>query len=245
MRRLALLVVIILATGACIRGDEDPSVSLQSPDDGDTIAGAVILEMAAEGITIEGAGEARDDAGHFHVITDDGCVATGEPVPKDADHLHFGKGQTSGTLYLAPGEHEVCLQAADGLHMAMSATDTVTITSGIGSQDEWCKVVSEVDVLFEETDNGDAPFPDRQVAYENIHRLAAQLDAGMDEVDASAQADVSAALDAVLELTAAYTAATDETTAFDAVMAILEGAEEQMTAAAVWIDDTCGISINS
>ena len=245
MRRLALLVAVILAMGACIRGDEDPSVSLKSPADGATVAGGVTLEMVADGITIEEAGEARDDAGHFHVIADDGCVATGDPVPKDADHVHFGKGQTSGTLYLAPGEHEVCLQAADGLHMAMAATDTVTITAGIASQDEWCQVAGEVDVLFEETDNGDAPFADRQLAYENIHRLGEQLDAGIDQVDASARPDVGAAIGAVLELTAAYTAATEETATVDAVMAVLEKAEDEMAAAAVWIDDTCGISINS
>lgn len=245
MRRLALLVAIVLAASGCFRGDDDPSVSLKSPADGATVAGAVTLEMTADGITIEEAGEARDDAGHFHVIADDGCVATGDPVPKDADHVHFGKGQTSGKLYLAPGEHDVCLQVADGLHMAMAATDTVTITSGVRSQDEWCQVAGEIDVLFEETDNGDAPFADRQLAYANIRRLAEQLDASMDEVDASARADVAGAIGAVLELTAAYTSATDENSAFEAVMAIMEAAEDEMAGAARWIDDTCGISINS
>jgi hypothetical protein len=244
MRPLALLVVALVAASACTRDDQGPTVTLTVPG-GDTVAGGLALEMAADGITIEEAGEARDGAGHFHVIADAGCVDAGDPVPRDADHVHFGKGQAAGTLYLAPGEHEICLQVADGLHVAMAATDRVSVTSRVGSQDDWCKVAGEVDVLFEETDNGDAPFADRQIAYENIHRLAQQLDDGLDEVDSSARASVGRAIGAVLDLTAAYTAADDEEAAFAAVMAVLEAAEDEMTAAAVWIDDTCGISINS
>ena len=160
---------------ACTRDDEGPTVTLTVPA-GDTVAGGVALEMAADGITIEEAGEARD-AGH--------------------------------------------------------------------SQDDWCKVAGEVNVLFEETDNGDAPFADRQIAYENIHRLAQQLDDGLDEVDSSARASVGRAIGAVLDLTGAYTATDDEEAAFAAVMTVLEAAETEMTAAAVWIDDTCGISIDS
>ena len=85
---------------------------------------------------LEEAGEVNEGAGHFHVIADAGCVDVGDAITKDADHLHFGKGQTSGTIYLEPGSHELCLQVGDGVHEALDVTGTVTIEVGIGSQDE-------------------------------------------------------------------------------------------------------------
>jgi hypothetical protein len=31
---------------------------------------------------------------------------------RDADHVHFGGGQSEGTIYLEPGVHELCLGPA-------------------------------------------------------------------------------------------------------------------------------------
>jgi hypothetical protein len=246
MRRLALLVCAALAMTSCGSGDnDDPSVSLRAPADGARVAGAVSLEMAADGLTIEEAGEARDGAGHFHVIIDDGCVKTGEAVPKDADHVHFGKGQSSGSVYLAPGEHQLCLQAADGTHMALAATDTISVTAGIETRDEWCDVVKQVDVLFEETDTGGAPFETSQVGYENIRRLADQLIDAIDTVDASEQSNVSEALKVVQRITTMFIDGTDETAVFEQVRQFMEGGgEEAVSAASAWIQDTCGVDID-
>lgn len=244
MRRIAVLALIGLALTAC--GRDGASVSLRSPADGATVAGGVTVDMTADGITIEEAGEANDGAGHFHVIVDDGCVSKGEAVPKDADHVHFGKGQASGTVYLSPGDHELCLQAADGLHMAMNATDTIKLTAGVTSRDEWCKVAGEVDVLFEETDSGGAEFAVRQVSYENIGRLVEQMQAALDQVDAAARADVEAALKVVKAITSVYVDASNDDEAATAFEQVLTNAnQETMDGAAPWISDTCGIDINS
>ena len=123
-------------------------MSFSKPADGAHIAGGVLVEMAADGITIEPAGEVHEGAGHFHVIADDGCVDPGAAVPKDADHIHFGKAQTSGTIYLGPGEHELCLQTGDGAHVALEPTDRITVDVGVRDRDEWCAVTKEVDDLF-------------------------------------------------------------------------------------------------
>lgn len=67
-------------------------------------------------------------SGHFHVMVDTPCVATGEVIPKGAQHVHFGDGGTEKQLDLAPGEHTLCLQLGDGAHVALPLTHTVAVT---------------------------------------------------------------------------------------------------------------------
>lgn len=230
--------------GAAGSDDGGASVSLTAPEDGSTVAGGVELEMSADGITIEEAGEVRENAGHFHVIVDDGCVAAGETVAKDADHVHFGKGQTTGTVYLGPGAHELCLQVADGAHTALDVTDTITVEAGISSPEEWCDVVGETDVLFEEVDTNGEDFPLRQVGYENLRRLFAQLDEAIDQVDAETRDAVVAALDVGTAITTAFIDASDEEEAAAQVQGIIQSAGPTFEAASPWIVDTCGVDIN-
>lgn len=67
---------------------------------------------------IEEAGEVRGGAGRVHVVVSDGCVDAGTAVPSDADHVHFGKSQREGKVHIGPGEHDLCLQVADGIGMS-------------------------------------------------------------------------------------------------------------------------------
>jgi hypothetical protein len=229
---VALLVPLITLTAACgdttddakDATDDGPSVSFEKPADGDHIAGGVLVEMAAEGITIEPAGEVHPGSGHFHVIADDGCVDPGSAVPKDADHIHFGKGQTSGTIYLGPGEHELCLQPGDGSHVALEPTDRITVDVGVRSRDEWCAVVKEVDDLFATADTAGAEYAVRQGQYGGIRRLIAQLTDAGDQVDPSARMDVDAALKQASTIAGTFADATDEAAATAALEAVY-GAE--------------------
>ena len=227
-------------------GDDAVSVSFTEPADGDHIAGAVRLVMSATGLTIEPAGDVHEGAGHFHVIADDGCVEPGAAVARDADHVHFGKGQTEGTIYLGPGEHELCLQPGDGEHVALDATDTVSITVGVESREDWCGVVGETDELFTTTDNSSDEFAVKQAAYEGITRLIAQLTAAIDEVDADARDAVGAALAEASEIAQTFVDAADAAAAQTALETRFgtQGAQPDPTAAE-WIRDTCGVDIDS
>ncbi len=244
-RGVALGAALALSVAACGDDAKNATVSFSGPADGAAVAGGVALAMTADGITIEEAGEVHDGAGHFHVIADDGCVAPGEALARDADHVHFGKGQTEGKIYLEPGTHELCLQAGDGAHVALDATDTVTVEVGIGDRDQWCAVVGEVDVLFAATDTGGDEFPVRQVGYENIRRLIAQLADATDHVDAEARVDVADVLDNGSMIASAFVDAEDEDAAVAAMEAAFgpEGIQSD-TAGATWILDNCGIDID-
>lgn len=241
-RSFASLAIGLFLLGSC-GSDDGPRATLESPTDGRTIAGGVPLRMAAEGIEIEEAGEARDGAGHFHVIAGDGCAATGETIGKDADHVHFGKAQTEGTIYLEPGTHELCLQVGDGLHAALAVTDTATITVGIDDQQAWCAVVGEVDDMFEAVDTSSDDFATKRLGYENIRRLVAQLSDGIEAVDVDARDDVAAAIDFAAAIASAFTSSATLEEAERALEPIFESIGDGLPGGD-WILDTCDVDVN-
>jgi hypothetical protein len=98
-------------------------VSFLEPTDGAKVTGPlqngkveVHVKMGAEGIAIKPAGAVEAGSGHHHLVIDAPAVAPGDAVPKDEQHMHFGKGQTEATVELAPGPHTLQLQLGDGIH---------------------------------------------------------------------------------------------------------------------------------
>jgi hypothetical protein len=120
---IVLLVVAALLVAGCTTpvpaSSPSPRIFFVEPADGATLASPVRLVMGAEAFTVEAAGEIRAGAGHLHIMVDADCVAAGEVIPKDETHIHYGQGQMEAELALAPGEHTLCLQAADGAHFAL------------------------------------------------------------------------------------------------------------------------------
>ena len=56
--------------------------------------------------------------GHHHLLIDVTSLPPGDaPIPNDATHKHYGKGQTEDTIHLAPGTHTLQLDFADAAHM--------------------------------------------------------------------------------------------------------------------------------
>lgn len=129
-KNLFLIPVMLLALAAC-GGDDaasEQAVNFSNLTDGDTVSSPVQVEMEAEGFDIAPAAESAEGEGHLHVMVDTDCVAVGETIPNDEQHVHFGDGSTSVELDLEPGEHTLCLQAGDQVHNAFGGTDQVTIT---------------------------------------------------------------------------------------------------------------------
>lgn len=138
--------------------DEAASVSFEAPEDGATAANGVTVSMRAENLTIEEAGEVNDNAGHFHVIIDEGAVEIGEEIPNDETHLHFGDGSSRTVLDLEPGTHELTLQAADGQHRALDLTDTVEVeveeaSVSFAAPEDGATVQSPIAVEFDASEN--------------------------------------------------------------------------------------------
>lgn len=254
-RALAIGAVGVLVLTAC--GDDDPAVTaspadsdkatvaITEPADGAALFGTVALKMTAEGVTIEPAGAINEGAGHFHVIADKGCVAAGSPIPRNADHVHLGAGQSEAKIHLGPGSHELCLQVGDGAHIAKDITDTVKVDVGITDRSGWCAVAGEVDELFSATDSGGADFAVRQVAYEGVRRLITQMSTAINQVDEASRADVTAALDIGRTIASAFIEATDAAGAEAALMAKFgpQGVQNNGPGA-TWILDNCNVDID-
>jgi hypothetical protein len=124
------LILFVLALAACgSSGGDEPEarVFFTNINEGDTVDSPVTVQWSAENFIIEPAGEVKAGAGHLHIMVDADCVATGQIVPADDTHLHYGKAQTEATLELTPGEHTLCLQAADGVHTALAGDGLVQV----------------------------------------------------------------------------------------------------------------------
>lgn len=246
---LLVLVVASLTFGACAGDDavtttdttettkpSGPSVTLTVDE---TAAGAVAFQMKANGITIEPAGEVHAGAGHFHLIADAECLAAGTVIPKDADHVHLGKGQLEGKIYLGPGEHTLCLQVGDGAHNALAVTDTGKVTVHVHEKEEWCGAHNDIEGLYKDIAGLGADFPAQQLAYNNVRRLIAQLDDGIDAVPAANRDDVTEELANSDKYAAAFTDATDATDAAARVKAAFPKGRDDATPGRAWITENC------
>ncbi|MDX8390126.1 MAG: DUF4399 domain-containing protein [Mariprofundaceae bacterium] len=98
-----------------------------SPSDGETVSGKVRVKMGVKGMKVHKAGSLIDGTGHHHLIVDGSYVPETKNVPKDAQHIHFGKGQSETEIELAPGKHTLTLQFANGLHQSYGKVFSHTI----------------------------------------------------------------------------------------------------------------------
>ena len=135
--RIILLVTAVLLISGCVQPSQGGSTPATEPTPAAAAAGAprvFFVEPAAgaelssplkavfgaENFVVEpAAAGAKAGHGHLHVMVDTDCIAAGQGIPKDESHLHFGNAQMEAELELAAGEHTLCLQAADGNHVAL------------------------------------------------------------------------------------------------------------------------------
>lgn len=132
------LFALVLATAAATAAEPartpsppEASVYFISPLDGDKVGSPVTVRFGLRGMGVAPAGTIAEGTGHHHLIVDAPLPPAGQPIPNDARHLHFGKGQTEATLELAPGKHRLQLLVGDHSHVPhepVVASDVITIT---------------------------------------------------------------------------------------------------------------------
>lgn len=93
------------------------SVAILSPKDGDVVGSPITVQFDLKGMTLAPAGDDTPDTGHHHLLIDVPVPDEGQVIPKDEQHLHFGQGQTSAEIALAPGPHTLQLLLGDGNHI--------------------------------------------------------------------------------------------------------------------------------
>ena len=105
------------AATARTKAPHGASVFIESPKNGATVGQDVTVKFGATGIVVKPAGDTTPDSGHHHLLIDEkGLPPLDAPIPNDATHKHYGKGQTEDTIHLAPGTHTLQLDFGDAAH---------------------------------------------------------------------------------------------------------------------------------
>ena len=116
--------MFVVATTPIFAGEPSPPGAKEYiiwPKDGALIKGGKFwLRMGLANMGVAPAGVAKPETGHHHLLIDVGLPPLDEPIPNDANHLHFGKGQTEVRLELPPGKHTLQLILGDKDHVPHS-----------------------------------------------------------------------------------------------------------------------------
>lgn len=102
-----------------------------SPANGDTVTNPVTVRFGLSNMGVAPAGVNMENTGHHHLLINTDLPALDKPVPNDASHRHFGKGQTETRLELAPGKHTLQLLLGDFAHIPHKPpvkSEQITIT---------------------------------------------------------------------------------------------------------------------
>lgn len=137
MIRPIVLGALLVAALPAIAADRTPSppgaaVYIISPADGATVSSPVTVQFGLKGMGVAPAGIEKDKTGHHHLLIDVAELPPlDEPIPADANHKHFGGGQTEVTLELPPGSHTLQLLLGDQNHIPHEPpvlSEKITIT---------------------------------------------------------------------------------------------------------------------
>lgn len=89
-----------------------------SPQNGAVVPRTFTVRFGLKGMGVAPAGVVHENTGHHHLLVDiKELPAPGQPIPNDAQHHHFGGGQTETTLTLAPGTHTLQLELGNAYHV--------------------------------------------------------------------------------------------------------------------------------
>jgi hypothetical protein len=106
-------------------------VTILEPKDGATAKSPVTVKFGVAGMEVVQAGTDKPNSGHHHLFIDTKLDDPTTSIPADANHIHYGKGQTEAQVELAPGKHTLQDVFADKNHMPHDppvVSDVVTIT---------------------------------------------------------------------------------------------------------------------
>ena len=104
---------------------------LISPVDGAVVASPVTVQFGLTGVGVAPAGVINPKTGHHHLIIDAPTPEADAPIPNDAQHRHFGGGQTEVLLELEPGAHTLQLVLGDHVHVPHDppiVSEVITVT---------------------------------------------------------------------------------------------------------------------
>lgn len=125
-----MMPVAALADNGRTSSPPGAKVFIIEPKDGATVSSPVTVKFGIEGMEVAPAGTDKPNTGHHHLLIDTQVTDFNATIPKDAKHVHFGKGQTEASVELTPGKHTLQLLLGDKDHIPHDppvVSDVVTI----------------------------------------------------------------------------------------------------------------------
>ncbi len=106
------------AEAIALHADAGPAVYFVNLHDGMTVPQSFRVVFGAYGIGVAPALVDKPNTGHHHLLIDTEMSAEEMQfaIPNDAQHMHFGGGQTEVVLQLGPGQHTLQLAFGDMNH---------------------------------------------------------------------------------------------------------------------------------
>lgn len=120
--------------GVKLHGEAGPGVYFVNLRDGQTVPTPFRVVFGVYGIGVAPALTDKPNTGHHHLLIDTELSDEEKQfaIPNDAQHMHFGGGQTEVVLDLTPGTHTLQLAFGDLNHELHKPTpimsDKITIT---------------------------------------------------------------------------------------------------------------------
>ncbi len=117
-----IVLIVMLPTSIAVSHSppEGARVFFVGLEDGAVVTSPFEVRFGIEGFGITPAGttgKIRHSAGHHHLLIDvDQLPDMDEPIPRDASHIHFDRGETEAVLSLPPGRHSLQLLLGDEEH---------------------------------------------------------------------------------------------------------------------------------
>jgi hypothetical protein len=139
MSRLFLLIICMIGIHAAEAAAQntpappDAQAHIIWPPDGQVIQGGKLwVRMGLKNMGVAPSGVDTPQTGHHHLLLNGDLPPTGEPIPNDRNHIHFGGGETEARLTdLPPGEYTLQMALGDAkhyLHNPPVVSEKITIT---------------------------------------------------------------------------------------------------------------------
>lgn len=115
----ALLIALLSLTSSFAISNEkpEPRAYIVEPANNAVVESPVTIKFGLDNMEVTPAGIDNPHGGHHHLLIDTPLPADLTlPIPADAQHVHFGKGQTETTIELTPGKHSLQLLLGDYIH---------------------------------------------------------------------------------------------------------------------------------
>ena len=127
--KLLILFIVFFGLVSCSQ-ERQSGVFFKNVKDGDVLSSPFTLEFGVEGYDLAPSGSIGERVGHHHLLVNRDSILEGVVIPSDVNHIHFGNGETKGTIELEPGSYLLTLQFADGAHRSFGEkmSESVEIT---------------------------------------------------------------------------------------------------------------------